>query len=73
MGLGISGDLISFSGIQGKNSAVFELSDQLAFQDQKNVSTIAPVIRKIAGRVFNLPDSDFADLESPPKRLTAFA
>lgn len=66
MWLRICGHLIAHPGTQSKFSTVFQLCQQFAFQDQQDMAPRAPVVGKIAWRVFNVPNANIANLNGSP-------
>jgi len=60
--------LIAGSGSQGEGSAVGKFGDQLAFETQKNVSFLAPMVGEIAGRILHHADADVAEGLRAPQR-----
>ena len=66
MGFLVIGDLIARARRQREDLSALELSDQLAFQDQKNVPLGAPVICEITRRILNHPHTHLAESASSP-------
>jgi hypothetical protein len=66
MRLGIISNLIAHPWFENEHSAIFELGVQLAFKTQEDVSFHAPVISKVAGRIFNHPDTDAIEVLGSP-------
>ena len=66
-------DLIAHARLQIKNATIFEFGPQRAAQTQQDVTLFTPVIREIAGCVFDHSDPDGAELLCPPKGFTCCA
>lgn len=73
MRFGVIGNLKAHAGAQGERASVLEFGPQFALQAKQNVSFDAPVVCDIAGRTLDDPNSDVAELSSPPDRRTSLA
>ena len=62
MRFGIVSDLIACSGPKYEHAAVFKFGVQLAFDAQEDMAFDTPVVGQVAGRVFDHPDPDAAEV-----------
>jgi hypothetical protein len=63
----------SHARLEPEGAAVAQFGVEFALQHIEHVAAIAPVIREIAGRIFDLPHPEIADIERPPDRLPGLA
>lgn len=73
MRLGPIGDLIAHASPELKAPAVTKLRIERPLETQKDVSFLAPVVRAIAGRIFDHADANRAELTGAPTGSAGFA
>lgn len=66
-------NLVAGTGFQDELPAILQLRMQFAFKTKQDVSFRTPMVREIAGRVFDHPDPYRAELTGSPKRRALFA
>ena len=66
-------DLVAHSGGEPELAPILEFRDDLAFKNEKDVSSIAPVIRDVTGTIFDVPDADIAHRHRAPQRDTGLS
>lgn len=72
MGLGVVGHLVAHAGSECEFAPVPQLGSQLTFETEKNVSLGAPVIGKVAGRVFDHSNSNVSEMLGAPVGYAGF-
>src|SRR5665213_2476210 len=72
-GIAVVGDLIAHAGQKPERPAVAQFGVEFTLQHVKHVAAIAPVVREIAGRIFDMPHPEIADVEGAPNRLPGLA
>ena len=73
MRFGVVGDLVTHAGFQGECPAILKFCLQFALQTKQDMAFVAPVIGKIARRVFDHANADVAELTRPPESLAVLA
>lgn len=73
MRFGIVGDLIACSRPKNEYAAVFKFGVQFAFDAQEDMAFDTPVVGQVAGRVFDHPDPDAAEVLRLPVGNAALA
>src|SRR6056297_195087 len=67
------GDLIAHARRQPVGSSILQLRVELALQNEEHVAAVTPVVSKVAWTVIDQPDSEIADIESPPECRSGLA
>lgn len=65
--------MVTHSAGQPKRASVLKFCDKLALKNEKNVPPIAPVVRDVAGTVFDLSHAHIAHCHRAPQGDTDFA
>ena len=73
MRFGAIGHLVAHARFQHEPAAILQLGVQFAFQAQKNMPLLAPVVGQVTGRIFDHANADVAEVPGPPIRDAGFA
>ena len=69
----VVGHLIAHARLQSESASVGEFGFEFAFEAEQDVALRAPMVGKIAGRVFHHPHADLAEVLRPPECESGFA
>ena len=65
--------LIAHARLQLERATIPQFGVEFAFKDVEDVASVAPVIRKVAGRVLHHPDPHIANVEGAPEGAPGLA
>ena len=65
--------LIAHTRLQLERATILQFGVEFAFKHVEDVASVAPVIRKVAGRVLHHPDPHIANVEGAPESAPSLA
>lgn len=72
-GISIIRDMVAHTFGQSEGSSVAELAHELAFQYKQDMATVAPVVRRIAWRIFHHSNAEVPSLDRAPNCLAGLS